>query len=134
MAMIDYAESELRKAGFFDKDSDYNGMIGPAVMKMIKQFAKERHSGWSAVVCLYLFERLAQFKPIQSIRNPMLNGEYVDQTKANGGKLMYQGTRLSTLFSEDGGKTWYDIELKLPRWKRLLGIRRAYVTFPYSPK
>ena len=133
MTMIDYAESELRKAGFFDKDSDY-GMIGPAVLKMIKQFAKERHSGWSAVVCLYLFERLAQFKPIHSIRNPMLNGEYVDQTKANGGKLMYQGTRLSTLFSEDGGKTWYDIELKLPRWKRLLGIRRAYVTFPYSPK
>ena len=134
MAMIDYAESELRKAGFFDKDSDYNGMIGSAVLKMIKQFAKERHSGWSAVLCLYLFERLAQFKPIRPIENPMINSEYVDQTKANGGKLMYQGTRLSTLFSEDGGKTWYDIELKLPRWKRLLGIRRAYVTFPYSPK
>ena len=39
-----HAEYELRKAGLFDKDSDYGGMLGKAVMDIVKVFAKQGHS------------------------------------------------------------------------------------------
>ena len=35
MSLVQYAEEELRAAGFFDEDSDYGGLIGPAVLEMI---------------------------------------------------------------------------------------------------
>lgn len=36
MNIIEFAKNELEIAGMFDKDSDYNGMIGDAVMELIK--------------------------------------------------------------------------------------------------
>lgn len=36
MSLKDHAKRELALAGLFDKDSDYAGMIGHAVMKMIE--------------------------------------------------------------------------------------------------
>jgi hypothetical protein len=133
MALVEYAESELRRAGFFDADSDYAGLVGPAVIEMMKQFAAEGNSGYSAHLCLSLFERLARFRPITPIENPMIHGEYNDVSSYSQTQT-FQGTRLSSLFSEDGGKRWYDIDKRIPKWKRLLGQRRAYVNFPYSPK
>ena len=37
--LVEFAKKELELAGLFDKDSDYNGMIGGAVLKMVKDFA-----------------------------------------------------------------------------------------------
>jgi hypothetical protein len=134
MALVEYAESELKRAGFFDADSDYAGMVGPAVIEMMKQFATEGHSGYSANLCLSVFERLARFRPLTPTENPMIDGSFLDHTDISGGHPTYQSTRLSSLFSEDGGKRWYDLDKKIPKWKRLLRIRRAYVKFPYVPK
>jgi hypothetical protein len=134
MALVEYAESELKRAGFFDADSDYAGMVGPAVVEMMKQFAEEGHSGYSAHLCISLFERLARFKPLIPLDNPMVDGSFIDHTNISGGQLTYQSNRYSSLFSEDGGKRWYDINITIPRWKRIFGIRRAYITFPYMPK
>lgn len=134
MALVEYAESELRRAGFFDADSDYAGMIGPAVIEMMKQFATEGHSGYSARLCLSVFGRLARFRPLTPIENPMLGKEFIDHTDISGGHPTLQCTRLSSLFSEDGGKRWYDLDKRIPRWKRWFGVRRAYVKFPYMPK
>ena len=39
--LVDYAERELKLAGLFDKDADYGGMLGHAVLKMVKLFAEE---------------------------------------------------------------------------------------------
>ena len=134
MALVEYAESELRRAGFFDADSDYAGMVGPAVVEMVKQFAAEGHSGYSASLCLYLFKRVAAFKPLTAIDNPMIDNSFIDHTSISGGNLTYQSTRYSSLFSEDGGKRWYDINLKVPKWRRWFGQRRVYVKLPYLPK
>jgi hypothetical protein len=133
MAMVEYAEKELKRAGWFDKDADYAGLVGPAVIEMMKQFAQEGHSGYSAHLVLHIFERLARYRPLTPLDNPMTASEYVDHTEISGGQLTYQSTRLSSLFSEDGGQRWYDLDLKLPKWKRWIGIRRAYVKFPYMP-
>ena len=39
--LVSHAEAELRKAGMFDADADYNGMIGKAVMDLVKVFADQ---------------------------------------------------------------------------------------------
>lgn len=133
MAMVEYAQDELKRAGWFDKDSDYAGLVGPAVIEMMKQFAEEGHSGGSAHLVLHIFERLARYRPLTPLDNPMKASEFIDHTSISGGQLTYQSTRLSSLFSEDGGKKWYDIDRRVPRWKRWLRIRRSYITFPYMP-
>lgn len=134
MSLVGYAEEELRRAGFFEEDSYYAGMIGPAVVEMMKQFAEEGHSGYLAHIVLQIFERLARFRPLTQIDNPMILNEFLDHTEISGGHATFQSTRLSSLFSEDGGKRWYDIDKRLPRWKKWLRIRRSYINFPYMPK
>lgn len=134
MSLVEYAQEELQRAGWFDKDSDYAGLVGPAVIEMMKQFAAEGHSGYSAHLVLHIFERLASYRPLTPLDNPMEKKEFIDHTEISGGQQTFQSTRHSSLFSEDGGKTWYDINLRIPKWKRFLGIKRAFVSFPYLPK
>lgn len=131
MSLVEYAREELQRAGMFDKDGDYGGELGPVVMELMRQFADGGHSGGSAQLALELFERLARYRPLTPIADPMSLHEYIDHTGISGGTPTYQSTRLPTLFSEDGGKSWYDLDLKLPWWKHR---GRAYVTFPYMPK
>ena len=136
MSLVEYAQDELKRAGWFDKDSDYAGLVGPAVIEMMKQFAEEGHSGYSAHLVLGIFERLASYRPLTPLDNPTKNYEYHDVSEHSGTApgTTLQSTRKSSVFSEDGGKTWYDIDVRVPKWKRLFGVRRAYVSFPYMPK
>jgi hypothetical protein len=108
---IDYAEQQLKKAGLFDQDSDYNGMVGKAVLELIQTFSNQQHSGYSAPLVISLFDKLANFEPIAPIDNPMITGAYEDISKYSDepvGKSL-QSTELSKLFSHDYGKTWYGL-------------------------
>lgn len=67
MELIKYAEEELTKWGAFNKDSIYGGMVGKAVMELIKVFFDQGHSGMSASIVLNLFKKLASFKPLSHI-------------------------------------------------------------------
>jgi len=109
MSLVDHAEKELRLAGLFDLDSDYNGMLGNSVLELIKVFAAQGHSGSSAAMTREIFSKLSSFKPLTPITsNPDewndVSGYY------GGGPKMWQSTRQPSLFSKDGGKTWYDID------------------------
>jgi hypothetical protein len=48
----------LHELGMYDKDSDYEGMLGQAVEELSATFAKQGHSGFSAVVTVGLFNQL----------------------------------------------------------------------------
>jgi hypothetical protein len=102
-----HAEFELRRAGLFDKDADYGGMLAPAIMKLIKIFADEGHSGMSAAWSLQIFQRLASFKALTPLTNNAV--EWNDVSEMSGAP-MWQSTRQSTCFSTDGGKTYYDLD------------------------
>ena len=39
--LTDHARNELKLAGLFDKDSDYDGMLGDSVMELVKVFSKQ---------------------------------------------------------------------------------------------
>lgn len=107
MSLLSHAEKELRLAGLFDKDSDYNGMVGKAVLELIKTFSKQGHSGFSAGWCLDLFNKLAQHQPLTPISADP--SEWTD-VSAMSGYPMWQNNRRYSSFSNDGGKTWYDLD------------------------
>lgn len=62
--LVTHAESELRRAGLFDADSDYDGAIGEAVMDLIRVFSAQGHSGASAEMVLAIFNKLARFEAL----------------------------------------------------------------------
>jgi hypothetical protein len=102
---------------------------------MVKLFAEDGHSGGSAGLCISLFRRVAAYKLLSPIPNPMEANEFIDHTEISGGHPTFQSTRLSSLFSIDGGKRWYDIDIRISRWRRIfLRQNVAYVRFPYLPR
>src|ERR1051325_7595598 len=115
MGLVEHAERELREAGLFDKDSDYEGMLGEGVMELVRVFAAQGHSGFSAQCTIDLFRRVASYQVLTPLKNPMETKEYQEVYENT-----LQSTRKSSVFSEDGGKTWYDIDKRVPWWKRWL--------------
>lgn len=105
--LIDHAKYELELAGLLDKGSDYDGMLGKAVLELVKVFAKQGHSGFSAQRTLDVFSIVANYKPLTPIGDT--KDEWMD-VSASSGTPMWQNKRRSTTFSRDAGSTWYDID------------------------
>lgn len=105
--LVDHAKRELEYAGMFDDDADYRGEIAYVVMELVEVFEKQQHSGMSAALTLEFFTKLARFKTLSPITvDP---DEWLDRSDISGYPL-WQNTRDSAVFSEDGGLTWYDVE------------------------
>jgi hypothetical protein len=106
--LVKHAEKELKLAGLFDKDSDYDGMLGEAVLELVKVFSKQGHSGFSAHQTLKIFNIVADYKPLTPIGKS--KDEWMNVSENCDGYEMWQNKRRGTTFSRDGGKTWYDID------------------------
>lgn len=105
-----HAEAEMRRAGLYDKDADYAGMIPEAVMKLVKVHAAEGHSGASHWLTLQVFNKVINFKPLTPLTdNP---AEWMQLGPDLMPDQTWQSCRQSSCFSKDGGKTWYDIDEK----------------------
>jgi len=74
MSIRDDAQKNLELAGLFDKDSDYNGEIAHAVMRLVNCHLGEGHSGMSHEYALMLFNKV--------IRNQALTKKFWDMKKA----------------------------------------------------
>ena len=107
MSFVDYAREELTRAGMFDADSDYNGEAGKAVMELVEVFAKQGHSGASAWLVRNLFEKVTSYEPLTPLSSDP--DEWHDVSEG-AGRPMWQSKRKPTVFSNDGGQTWYDID------------------------
>ena len=73
MNLKDYAETWVRTRGLLDEDSDYNGMLGEGLLKLIETFREEGHSGYSASLTKEMFYRLL---------NDFQSGQEADYRKA----------------------------------------------------
>jgi len=97
----EYAENELKLAGLFDKDSDYNGMIADAVMELVKVFANQGHSGGSASMTIELFSKVARYENLTPLT--FKDDEWIECIA--GG---YQNKRRSSVFKEGkDGRPYY---------------------------
>jgi hypothetical protein len=108
--LVKHAKDELKRAGLFDKDSDYSGMMGDAVLELITVFSKQGHSGMSASMTRYIFNKLSGFEPITPLTNDPKEWMEV-------GEKMWQSKRNPSCFSTDEGKTYYDINDKKKKIK-----------------
>lgn len=114
-----HAEEELRRAGLFDKDSDYGGMLAEAVMKLIRVHAAEGHSEFSHAQTLRIFNRVVNCKTLTPVTDDPAEWCNVSEHGSPDGKPLWQNRRTPSLFSNDGGKTYYDIDEKMRRFSRL---------------
>jgi hypothetical protein len=105
----DHARKELELAGLFDKNSDYDGMIGEAVMDLVDAFCKAGHSGFSAQWAKQVFCDLAEWKNLTPLTNDPEEWQDVREYCADS-EEMYQNRRNPSCFSKDGGKTYYSLE------------------------
>jgi len=103
MGLVKFARRELELAGLFDKDSDYDGMLGGSAIELIEVFSKQGHSGFSAGIMSDLFDRLSRYKPLTA-----LTADPEDWMEVGEGT--WQCKRSHSCFSEDGLKTYYDID------------------------
>jgi len=108
MNLSEYAKDELTRAGLFDEDSDYNGMLGKAVMDLVEVFADQGHSGFSAGMTLSIFNRVASYMPLTPVTSDP-DELFFHEADAAGGDGLWQSRRQPDLFSKDGGKTWYSV-------------------------
>ena len=98
-----HAEIEMRRAGLYDSDSDYSGMIPDAVMKLIRALASDGHSGGSHALVMKIFNRVANFHTLTPLTDSP--DEWIEV-----GTSMWQNKRDSSFFSEDAGKTCYSVD------------------------
>ena len=117
--LLDHARDELKIAGYdidspikdeFESDDDYANACAKNAFDMLKVFSEADHSGFSASVTLQLFNRLAEFKCLTPLSNDP--DEWCDISKDAGfpEKTYYQSKRQCSCFSDDGLKTYYDID------------------------
>src|ERR1051326_6656226 len=108
--LVKHAENEMRLAGLYDKDSDYGGVGPEAGMALIRAHSEQGHSGGSHGLVLHIFNRVVNFKTLTPLTNDP--AEWMEVSPG-----VWQSRRQSSCFSEDGGKTYHDIDAPDPRAK-----------------
>lgn len=123
--LLEHAKSELKIAGYdiespekevFETDSDYANACARNAYEMLEVFSRAEHSGFSASVTLALFNKLAECKCLTPLTNNP--DEWIDTSSYNGviegidfekPGTKFQSKRQPSCFSDDGLKTYYDI-------------------------
>lgn len=106
--LIEHAKREMKLAGLYDADSSYGGMIPEAVLALIEAHSKQDHSGGSHYTTLGIFNRVVNYKALSPIGSTI--DEWFKRDYQTAGADCWQNNRQSSVFSHDGGKTWYDID------------------------
>ena len=131
MTLTAFAKDELTRAGLFDEDSDYGGMLGDAVLKMVEVFSAEGHSGMSANMAVSIFKKVALYEPLTPLTGS--EDEWGEPFSEDG---MRQNKRCSHVFMDADG-TAYDSSGKIFREPSgscdQASDSRVPVTFPYTP-
>lgn len=124
---VTWARSELQRAGLFDSDSDYEGMLGESIMEMVLTFDAAGHSGFSAAWAASIFQRLSERKPLSPLTDDRDEWMHIAEERWVGGQDTWQSRREPSCFSHDGGATYYDLDEPLKGWRaawqRLNGSR-----------
>lgn len=103
MSWTENAIAEIRRAGLYDKDSDYDGMLGESLEALVVLFGSQGHSGMSAEITARIFADLVAGKPLSPLTDDP--DEWVE-ISSDGTK---QNRRCSAVFMGPNGAV-YSIE------------------------
>lgn len=107
---VKHVRRELELAGLFDEDSDYNGLIGDAVLELAQVFSSQGHSGFSAAMVAEIFKRMTEYGTLTE-NDHSLNRD-VSEYLGNPAGTNLQCSRDPKWFSDDSGATWWNVEDK----------------------
>jgi len=141
MSLITHARKELKLAGLFKKDSDYEGATAKAVMELVRLFSSQDHSGASAKLVINLFEKVASYKTLTPISgkdeewNDMCDKEM--QNNREGCLFKNKETGECTyldaiIWRTQTGSTWCGSAIKKDGTK--VTSRQIVKSFPFNPK
>ena len=136
MNSIEFAQKELEVAGLFDDDSDYNGELGNAVMELIETFNNQHHSGFSSILVLRIFDRVAKHKPLAPLTGEDWEWEkMILGTDEDGDDQAYINIRCPFIIKDSNGVA-YNTEGKIFSDDGVVWYTnknsRIPITFPYS--
>jgi hypothetical protein len=102
MTLMEHATRELSLANMYSDDHDAH--IARCVLDLVQIFSEQGHSGMSALITIEIFNRVARYQTLTPITdNPREWSDHGD---------LWQSERQSSLFSNDGGKTYWDVDNK----------------------
>jgi len=135
LSVVDYAKAqlqELEKTCTTKEDLKAQKQINKSILKMLKVFAAQGHSGFSAGCALNIFNRLVKFKPLVPLQGTD------DEWEPGHNGFPAQNKKCSSVFKYDDG-TCYDIDAAIVSDDGGLTFCVAFdefqkpVTFPYMP-
>jgi hypothetical protein len=87
MSETQWGIRNLELAGLFDKDSDYGGMVGEAVKKLLEIHQAEGHSGFSHIMVVTLFYKVAKGEALTLKYWQERFDEYQEMSRLNNAPL-----------------------------------------------
>ena len=129
--LVTHAENELKLLG--GSNDEIQQEMNKDILQMVKMFAGQGHSGFSAGYALGLLKRLLAFKPITA-----LTGSKEEWSEPFDPQGTVQNKRFGSVFKMSDG-TAYDIDAvalnygnETSTWNR--GGIRYRIKFPYNPR
>lgn len=116
--LLQHAKAELRAAGMFDEDSDFNGEIGVQVTSLMETLNAYQHSGGSLELTLEVFDKIAHHMPLTPLTGE--DSEWETPPSASPAIGIEVNRRCTQVFRD-----------KDMAWDVRKG--RTPITFPYTP-
>lgn len=114
MSLAEHAERELRRTGWLDGE---NVQSGQAMLGAVREFATGGWSGGSAPFGAGIVSDLLQFKALTPLTDDPDEWNHIAEPIA-GRPDLWQSVRDSSCFSNDGGRTYHDIDELPVRYDR----------------
>lgn len=107
-SLLKYAQNELDLIGYTeDAPDDFERSMRRCLLEAIEAFSRAGHSGMSAAIATQMLESLLRYEPLSEITyGPE---QWMDQSGPVGHQC-WQHKRKFSVFTDDGGKTWYDTD------------------------
>ena len=137
--LIKYAESELDRVGMTaDNEDEMNLAMRDHILRMVRIFSQEGHSGFSANYAILCLEKLLRYEPLSPLTGEDDEWMQVDEN-------LYQNKRCSRVFKDEDGAydidgivfwEWYTDPETGEKFKAHFTCKdsRVRVEFPYTPK
>ncbi|MBI5117611.1 hypothetical protein HZA56_14130 [Candidatus Poribacteria bacterium] len=138
MSLVLFAEQELKLIGMGEDATEENKLMHDDIIEIVKKFADQGHSGFSASYALGILTKLMNYEALTP-----LTGADDEWTEIGEGQaqddMKYQNKRCYSVFKGSDGRA-YDSNTKVYYEKGnrsntyTKGGERTYITFPYTHK
>lgn len=105
MGIISKAKDEFERLGWNSSEDEMQKMMCDNIIELLETFAKQGHSGFSAIYAIDLFEKLVRHEPLSALTGD--DSEWEDLSQFGSTEPAFQNKRFSEVFKrQDGSAYW----------------------------